>query len=57
MRRGSIRVTFGRRIASIVPGKPGAVDKKEIRLMRDLLAPEWTARNYPAPATAGAGEE
>jgi len=44
-------------IASIVPGKPGAVDKKEIRLMRDLLAPEWTARNYPAPATAGAGEE
>jgi len=44
-------------IAEIVPGKPGQVEKKEIRVLRDLFAPEWTARNYPGPAAAGTGEE
>jgi hypothetical protein len=44
-------------VAGIVPGKPGEVDKAEIRRLRELIEPVWTARNYPGPAAAGGGKD
>jgi hypothetical protein len=44
-------------VAGIVPGKPGEVDKAEIRRLRELIEPVWTARNYPGPAAVGGGKD
>jgi hypothetical protein len=44
-------------VAGIVPGKPGEVDKTEIRRLRELIEPVWTARNYPGPAATGGGKD
>jgi hypothetical protein len=44
-------------VAGIVPGKPGEVDKAEIRRLRELIEPVWTARNYPGPAATGGGKD
>lgn len=44
-------------VAGIVPGKPGNVDKAEIRRLRELIEPVWTARNYPGPAAVGGGKD
>jgi hypothetical protein len=44
-------------VAGIVPGKPGEVDKAEIRRLREQIEPVWTARNYPGPAATGGGKD
>jgi hypothetical protein len=43
-------------VAGIVPGKPGEIDKTEIRRLRELVEPVWVALNYPGPAAAAGGE-
>jgi hypothetical protein len=44
-------------IAALVPGRPGQIDKAEIRRIRDLIEATWLARNYPVRNAADDSNE
>jgi hypothetical protein len=45
-------------IAGLVPGKPGHVEKADIRRIRDRIEPEWRAANHrAAPPSSGGGPD